>query len=132
MSVRVLGAAIDAAVVTAAVCDSYYVRKHVTALLAASPLETIRDPSTALAIANRLAAGDIQSDPQMFEAVAAAHAANGDFRAAASQQQLAVQKARQLGWDTREMSERLSAYRHDKPWRGELLPLPPVSEPPAS
>jgi len=116
----------------AAASDSYYVRKHITALLAASPVEAVRDPPTALAVATKLAAGDIQSDPQMFEALAAAHAANGDFRAAVSQQQLAVHKAQQLGWDTREMNERLSAYRRNSAWRGDLLPLPPLSERPAS
>jgi hypothetical protein len=57
-------------------------------------------------------------------ALAAAHAANGDLRTAVTQQQ--------LGWDTREMCERLSAYRHDTAWRGDLLPLPPLSERPAS
>ncbi|HUJ52229.1 MAG TPA: energy transducer TonB [Steroidobacteraceae bacterium] len=115
----------------AAASDSYYVRKHVTALLAASPVEAVRDPRTALAVATELAAGDIQSDPQMFEAIAAAHAANQDFHGAVTQQSLAVQKAQQLGWDTRAMNERLSAYRHDTAWRGELLPLP-VLERPAS
>jgi len=113
----------------AAGADSYYVRKHVTALLAASPLEAARDPPTALAVANKLTAGDIQSDPQMFEAVAAAHAANGDFRAAVTQQQIAIQKARDLRWETRAMSERLSEYRHDRPWRGDLLPLAPTEQP---
>jgi len=49
---------------------------------------------------------------------------------AAAARQLAVHKAQQLGWDTREMYERLSAYRHDTAWRGDLLPL--LSERPAS
>jgi hypothetical protein len=32
--------------------------------------------------------GEIQSDPQMFEAVGAAYAANGNFRQASAQQQM--------------------------------------------
>jgi TPR repeat protein len=107
----------------AAGSDSYYVRKHVVALLAASPVAAIRDPAGALAIALKLAAGDIQSDPQMFESVAAAYAANGDFHKAAAQQDVALLKAGSLGWNTRAMSDRLSAYRHNEPWRGELFAL---------
>jgi TPR repeat protein len=108
----------------AAASDSYYVRKHVTALLAASPLDAVRDPPTALGVAMKLAAGEIQSDPQMFEVVAAAYAANGDFHNAVAQQQLALRKAEALGWNTSAMDERLSAYRHGKPWRGDLFALP--------
>jgi uncharacterized protein len=108
----------------ASASDSYYVRKHVTALLAASPVEAVRDPPTALGVAMKLAAGDIQSDPQMFEVVAAAYAANGDFHNAIAQQQLALQKAQSLGWNTSAMGERLSAYRHGKPWRGDLFAMP--------
>lgn len=108
----------------AAASDSYYVRKHVTALLAASPVDAVRDPPAALDVAMKLAAGAIQSDPEMFEAVAAAHAANGDFRNAVVQQQIAMQKAQALGWNTSAMGERLSAYRHGNPWRGELFALP--------
>jgi TPR repeat protein len=109
----------------AATSDSFYVRKHVVALLAASALDPVRDPGTALAVAMKLAAGEIQSDPQMFEAVGAAYAANGDFRQASAQQQLAIRKAQSLAWNTRVMAERLSAYRGGRPWRGDLLALPP-------
>jgi TPR repeat protein len=110
----------------AATSDSFYVRKHVVALLAASPLDAVRDPGTALTVAMKLAAGEIQSDPQMFEAVAAAYAANGDFRQASAQQQIAIRKARSLAWNTRLMAERLSAYRGGRPWRGDLFALPPA------
>ena len=109
----------------AATSDSFYVRKHVVALLAASALDSVRDPGTALSVAMKLAAGEIQSDPQMFEAVGAAYAANGDFRQASAQQQIAIRKARSLAWNTRVMAERLSAYRDGRPWRGDLFALPP-------
>jgi len=109
----------------AATSDSFYVRKHVVALLAASPLDAVRDPGTALSVATKLAAGEIQSDPQMFEAVGAAYAASGDFRQASAQQQIAIRKARSLAWNTRVMTQRLAAYRDGRPWRGDLFALPP-------
>jgi uncharacterized protein len=108
----------------AATTDSYYVRKHVVALLAASPRAALRDPATAQQVAGRLATGYIQSDPQMFEVLAAADAAGGDFSGAVTQQQIAIRKAHDLEWNTRAMEERLAAYRDRKPWAGELLAEP--------
>ena len=105
----------------AAHADDYYVRKHLVALLAVSPLDAVRDPPKALELAKQLAAGQIRTDPQMYEAVAAAYAANGDFHDATAQQQLAIQKARDLSWNTHTMAERLDAYRRGTAWRGELL-----------
>ena len=110
----------------AASADSFYVRKHVVALLAASALDAVRDAGTALAVAVKLAAGEIQSDPQMFEVVGAAYAANAEFRAASAQQRIALRKAQSLGWNTRLMTQRLAAYRDGRPWRGDLLTLPPA------
>ncbi|MFZ1905905.1 MAG: hypothetical protein WAU56_11010 [Steroidobacteraceae bacterium] len=106
---------------SAAASSDYYVMKHVAALLAASPSETVRDPATALGVARRLAAGEIQSDPQMFEVVAAADAANGDFAGALAEQQTAIGKAKGLGWSTQEMQERLEAYRSRRAWHGDLF-----------
>jgi hypothetical protein len=80
-----------------------------------------RDPATAQSVAVKLAAGEIQSDPQMFEALAAAAAANGDFQNAVAQQQRALHKAQSLGWDTRLMSERMAAYRAGRAWQGDLF-----------
>jgi TPR repeat protein len=108
----------------AAPSSDYYVMKHVVALLAASPVDAARDPATALGVARRLAAGEIQSDPQMFEAVAAADAANGDFAGAAAGETSAIDKAQGLGWDTRVMQERLEAYRAGRAWHGGLFGTP--------
>lgn len=105
----------------AAATDSYYVRKHVVALLAASPVAAVRDPATAQQVASRLASGDIQSDPQMFEVLAAAAAAGGDFAEAVTQQEVAIHKAHGLGWDTRGMDQRLATYRDHRAWQGGLL-----------
>ncbi|TLY91810.1 MAG: TonB family protein [Gammaproteobacteria bacterium] len=110
----------------AAQADSFYVRKHVTALMAASPLEQIRDPATALAVANKLSKDPIQSDPQMFEALAAADAVNGKFSSAGTKQWTAVKRAKELHWNTSLMEERLESYRNSKPWVGDLFSLPPV------
>jgi uncharacterized protein len=105
----------------AAAADSYYARKHLVALLAASPLAALRDPPTAQQVAAKLAAGGIQSDPQMFEALAVAAAAGGDFARAVAQQETAIRKAHDLAWNTRAMEERLAAYKGGKPWQGDLF-----------
>jgi len=105
----------------AARANAYYVRKHVVALLASSALDAVGDPPAALKLARQLAAGTIRSDPEMYEVVAAAYAANGDFHDASAQQQLAVDKAKVLGWNTRTLAEQLDAYRHDRAWQGDLL-----------
>jgi TPR repeat protein len=105
----------------AAASDNYYVRKHVAAILATSPVEGLRDPGTALAVAQRLAAGPIQTDPQMFEVVAAAQAANGNFREAVAQQQRALQRAHSLGWNSNGMYARLDDYRRGQAWHGDLF-----------
>ena len=60
----------------------------------------------------------------MFEAVAAAQAANGDFARAEAQQQTALTKAKALGWNTRLIEERLDAYRNKKAWYGDIFAMP--------
>lgn len=114
----------------AARSDRYYVAKHVVMLMAASPVEGLRDPVTALSVAKRLARGAIRSDPQMYEAVAAARAANGDFPAAVAEQKKAIAMAQALYWNTSLMEQRLAAYRRSQPWLGDLLSVPPAIVPP--
>jgi uncharacterized protein len=105
----------------AAAADDYYVRKHVAALLAGSPVSAVHDPALAQRVALKLAEGDIQTDPQMFEVLALVHAANGQFRDAVSRQESAIARARSLGWDTRAMADRLNSYRAARPWNGDLF-----------
>ena len=81
-------------------------------------------PAVALEGARALSSGPIQSDPQMFEAVAAAQAANGDFAQAEAQQQAALTKAKALGWNTRFIEERLDSYRNKKTWYGDIFAGP--------
>ena len=104
----------------AALSDNYYARKHAVAMLASSPVEGVRDAAAALSGAQKLLAGDIQSDPQMFEAAAAAYAAGKQYQAAVTQQRSALNKAQALGWNTAAMQQRLGAYRRDSPWVGDL------------
>lgn len=112
----------------AAASADYYARKHAAALLAASPVEAVREPTLALRAANSLVHdNEIQSDPQMFEVVAAAYAANHEYDAAVGEQHEAIQKALNLGWNTALMQQRLAAYRHDAPWIGDLSAAVPTS-----
>lgn len=108
----------------AATADDYYVRKHVVALLAASSVPAVRDPALAGSLALKLAANGIPSDPQMYEVLAAARAANGEFREAAALQGQALSRALNLHWDTRAMADRLGSYRAGKPWNGDLFAAP--------
>jgi len=108
----------------AASSDDYYVRKHVVALLAAAPQAALRDQALAREVAAKLSVGGFHADPQMFEVLAAAAAAGGDFASAVSQQELALRKAHDLAWHTRAMEERLASYKGGKAWQGELLAAP--------
>jgi TonB family protein len=109
----------------AAQSENFYVRKHVTALMAASPLDAIRDPARAAQLAQLLTRDAIQTDPQMFEAIAAAQAVNADFKAAAESQETAITKANGLHWNTQLMQERLEEYRKSHPWFGDVFAMPP-------
>lgn len=109
----------------AAQSNNYYVQKHVIALMAAAPIPAVHDPATAKAAAERLSAWGVESDPQMYEALAAAAAANGDYWKAGNAQWTAVKRGKELNWNTQWMEERLALYRRSRPWSGDLLALPP-------
>jgi TPR repeat protein len=111
----------------AAQANNYYVQKHVIALMAAAPLTGVHDPATAGAAAERLAAWGVEADPQMFEALAAAEAANGDYWKAGNNQWTAVKRGKELNWNTQLMEERLALYRKSRPWSGDLFALPPTA-----
>lgn len=119
--------------IQAAPSEDLYVMTHVAALLGASPLEAVRDPGTAKAVADRLKElrNAPEKDPQMYEAAAAAYAAHGDFRLASSQEERAIRKAAGLGWNTQPMEERLALYRKSQPWVGDLFAaVPPPAKAP--
>lgn len=117
----------------AAASDDLYVMTHVTALLGASPLEALRDPASAITVADRLVKTAPDADPQAFEAAAAAYAAHGNFGPAASREEKAIKTAGQLGWNTAPMLERLALYRKSQPWTGDLFAAaPPPAAAPSS
>jgi hypothetical protein len=54
--------------------------------------------------------------------MAAAYAVNDNFRDA-------IKKAQKLYWNTQNMDERLNAYREGRHATGDLLAVPPTTEP---
>ena len=57
------------------------------------------------------------------ESRAAAHAALGEFTAAAADEQAAMQAAKSLKWNTADMEARFASYQGAQPWFGELIPM---------
>jgi TonB family protein len=108
---------------TAGANDAYSV-KHATALLIAPPLA---DAALALTAAKKLADMDADYDPQVSEVIAAAHAANQDFRQAIRHQERALGTAEDLHWNVSVMRERLAAYQSSQTWSGDLFALPPAT-----
>ncbi|MEZ5533845.1 MAG: energy transducer TonB [Steroidobacteraceae bacterium] len=106
--------------------DNAWALKHAIAQLAASPREALRDAPTALRASTTLfvKGRNLSQDPQSFDALAAARAANGDFRGAARAQQQAIAAAGKLQWNPSRMHERLAAYRAGTMWYGDLLAVP--------
>lgn len=109
--------------------DSAYTLKHAVALYAAPPLELLRDSAAAMALVPRLKKHDDSLDPHINEAMAAAYAANGDFKNAVIQQERTIKKADKLYWSTAKMDERLAAYKEKRVLTGDLFAVPPTAEP---
>lgn len=91
-----------------------------SAILAASPLTEMRDPSRALTLADTLER-EYRSDPSLWEIRAAASASRGDFKTAVKSQSKAVSEATSLGWDLAPLQQRQSLYESGQPWSGNLL-----------
>ncbi len=104
-----------------------YATKHAIAQLAASPRSTLRDAPAALRASATLFVKNVNfsQDPQTHEALAAARAANGDFKGAVAAQKSALEAAARLHWNTARMQERLTTWRAGKMWYGDLLAVPP-------
>jgi TonB family protein len=95
---------------------------YLSALLAATPVEAIRDPKRALSLLDRVKA-DVSTDPTMFEIRAAAQAASGAFAEAVGSERRAIAIATKLSWDLAPLSERLARYASMQAWYGDLLGL---------
>jgi len=111
--------------------DNPYAMKHAVAILASSPIQALHDKDLALSTAVRLKKYDNNSDPHIEDAMAAAYAANGNFREAGKLQERAIKKAQKLYWNTQSMEERLANYAAGKPASGDLFAVPPaITAPP--
>jgi uncharacterized protein len=106
--------------------DSSHALKHAAALLSGVSHPQLRDAVLALRAAQKLDEMDADYDPQVSEAIAAAHAATGDFKRAARFQQRAIKAATELKWNTQRMQERLAVYTNGKAWTGDLFAVPPL------
>jgi uncharacterized protein len=95
---------------------------YLAALLAASPVESLRDPKRALSLLEKIRA-DETANPTAVEVRAAAHAALGAYAEAVKQQQRACSMAGRLAWDLDPLNERLARYQSGQPWYGNLLGL---------
>jgi TPR repeat protein len=114
----------------AAESDDFFARKHAVGLLAASNVAAVRNPEAALRASKALLKSGMGADPQLFETVAAAQAANGLFEEAAARQETALSKAKALYWNTSQLEQRLKAYQARQAWTGDLFERIPVTTPP--
>jgi TPR repeat protein len=93
---------------------------YLAALLAATPIDDIRDPKRATDLLDAVLK-EYKDDPTVFEIRAAARANRGDFKSAMKDQAKAVEMAKKLGWDLAPQHERLERYRAQQAWHGDLL-----------
>ena len=95
---------------------------YLAALLAATPVEGLRDPKRALSLLEKVWK-DVSDNPTAFEIRAAAQAASGAFADALRSERRAIATAENLKWDLGPLNERLAHYGSQQPWYGELLAL---------
>src|SRR6266403_1878838 len=95
---------------------------YLSALLAATPIEAMRDPRRALDLLEKVRT-DISGNPTAVEIRAAAQAASGAFQDAVSSERRAIAMATKLKWDLAPLNERLARYESRQPWYGDLLGL---------
>jgi TonB family protein len=95
---------------------------YLSALLAATPVEEMRDPKRALSLLAKVKA-DVSTDPTVFEIRAAAQAASAAFADAVGSERRAIAMATKLNWDLAPLNERLARYESKQAWYGDLLGL---------
>ncbi len=95
---------------------------YLSALLAATPVDALRDPKRALSLLEKIW-GDLSGDPTALEIRAAAQAAAGAYADAVSSERRAIAMATKLKWDPAPLDERLRRYESRQPWYGDLLGL---------
>jgi uncharacterized protein len=89
-------------------------------ILATAPDAGQRDPARAVKLLDDLRVL-LDHDPAMHEALAAAFAAQGDFKSAMKCQTLALSRAMRLGWATSPQKQRLAGYAANKTFTGTLF-----------
>jgi TPR repeat protein len=100
--------------------NSVEARFYLSALLASSPEDALRNPQRALELVKQgLATYD--ENPVAFEIRAAALANLGDFDGAQKNQAKAVEMAKGLRWNTAPQKARLDGYRANQAWTGDLF-----------
>jgi uncharacterized protein len=100
--------------------DNGSAKLMLSSILAATPINGLRDPPRALTLVDSLE-HDYKVDPSYWEIRAAANASRGDFKAATKDQSKAVNEATRLGWDSAQLQQRQSLYESGKSWSGNLL-----------
>jgi uncharacterized protein len=93
---------------------------YLAGLLATGPDAAHRDPRRALELLEQVKS-ELDYDPIFFEVRAAANAQLGDYAQAQKDQNLALQKAKKLGWNSKDQQARLDSYAASKPWTGNLF-----------
>jgi TonB family protein len=95
---------------------------YLSALLAATPVEELRDSKRALALLEKLRE-DERDNPTAVEIRAAALADSGAYGDAVKKEHRAISMASSLSWDLAPLNERLARYKAGQPWYGNLLGL---------
>ncbi len=95
---------------------------YLSALLAASPDEKVRDSKRALNLLEQIKR-DQGVNPSTLEIRAAAQASAGAYAEATASERKAIEQARRLRWDLAPLNKRLARYQTGQPWYGNLLVL---------
>jgi hypothetical protein len=102
--------------------------KYMAALLLAHPTDAATDARKARDLATAVSkTGYGRQDPDLWQILAAAHAANGDFGAATRAQKEAARWARFFRWPTDEFEKRLEQYRERRAVSDEIVTIPTVA-----
>lgn len=102
--------------------------KYMAALLLSHPTDAAADAKKARDLAIAVTkTGYGRQDPDLWQIVAAAHSANGDFGAAVRAQREAARWARFFRWSTEEFDRRLAEYRARREVREEIVTIPTVA-----